>query len=450
MQSTRKLLAGLALAASAGLVQAAPEVRIYNWFDYIAPDTLKNFQAQTGIAPKYDVYDSNEVLEAKLLSGHSGYDLVVPSDSFLPNYLKAEVFQPLDKSKLPNWKNLNPALLKVLAGKDPGNRYVMPYMWGTNGIAYNLDKVRAVLGDDAPLDSWDLVFKPENLAKLQQCGVAFLDSPTEVIPEVLHYLGLSPNSHQPEDYRRAEEHLAKLRPYITYFSSSKFVSDLANGNVCVAIAWSGGAMQAANRAREAKNGIRIEYRIPKEGAAAWFDVLAIPRDAKNVEQAHAFLDYLLRPEVVAPISDYVAYANPNKAADGLISAELRDNPNVYPPEEVQARLYSVEMLPPKLERCARGPGARSRPASERPDGGFAGRIAPQALCVTPQARRAGRNCRARPAGGRFQASTERPGLSIMALPTVAAGGRFLPCLPVSPPCVSPPMPSPSRRCCCSA
>ncbi len=350
MQSTRKLLAGLALAVSAGLVQAAPEVRIYNWFDYIAPDTLKNFQAQTGIAPKYDVYDSNEVLEAKLLSGHSGYDLVVPSDSFLPNYLKAEVFQPLDKSKLPNWKNLNPALLKVLAGKDPGNRYVMPYMWGTNGIAYNLDKVRAVLGDDAPLDSWDLVFKPENLAKLQQCGVAFLDSPTEVIPEVLHYLGLSPNSHQPEDYRRAEEHLAKLRPYITYFSSSKFVSDLANGNVCVAIAWSGGAMQAANRAREAKNGIRIEYRIPKEGAAAWFDVLAIPRDAKNVEQAHAFLDYLLRPEVVAPISDYVAYANPNKAADGLISAELRDNPNVYPPEEVQARLYSVEMLPPKLER----------------------------------------------------------------------------------------------------
>ncbi|HEJ6216905.1 TPA: extracellular solute-binding protein [Pseudomonas aeruginosa] len=306
MQSTRKLLAGLALAVSAGLVQAAPEVRIYNWFDYIAPDTLKNFQAQTGIAPKYDVYDSNEVLEAKLLSGHSGYDLVVPSDSFLPNYLKAEVFQPLDKSKLPNWKNLNPALLKVLAGKDPGNRYVMPYMWGTNGIAYNLDKVRAVLGDDAPLDSWDLVFKPENLAK--------------------------------------------LRPYITYFSSSKFVSDLANGNVCVAIAWSGGAMQAANRAREAKNGIRIEYRIPKEGAAAWFDVLAIPRDAKNVEQAHAFLDYLLRPEVVAPISDYVAYANPNKAADGLISAELRDNPNVYPPEEVQARLYSVEMLPPKLER----------------------------------------------------------------------------------------------------
>ncbi len=231
MQSTRKLLAGLALAASAGLVQAAPEVRIYNWFDYIAPDTLKNFQAQTGIAPKYDVYDSNEVLEAKLLSGHSGYDLVVPSDSFLPNYLKAEVFQPLDKSKLPNWKNLNPALLKVLAGKDPGNRYVMPYMWGTNGIAYNLDKVRAVLGDDAPLDSWDLVFKPENLAKLQQCGVAFLDSPTEVIPEVLRYLGLSPNSHQPEDYRRAEEHLAKLRPYITYFSSSKFVSDLANGNV---------------------------------------------------------------------------------------------------------------------------------------------------------------------------------------------------------------------------
>ncbi|MDF5808886.1 extracellular solute-binding protein [Pseudomonas aeruginosa] len=291
------------------------------------------------------------MLEAKLLSGHSGYDLVVPSDSFLPNYLKAEVFQPLDKSKLPNWKNLNPALLKVLAGKDPGNRYVMPYMWGAPTASPTTSTRSARCS--ATMRRWTpgtWCSSRENLAKLQQCGVAFLDSPTEVIPEVLHYLGLSPNSHQPEDYRRAEEHLAKLRPYITYFSSSKFVSDLANGNVCVAIAWSGGAMQAANRAREAKNGIRIEYRIPKEGAAAWFDVLAIPRDAKNVEQAHAFLDYLLRPEVVAPISDYVAYANPNKAADGLISAELRDNPNVYPPEEVQARLYSVEMLPPKLER----------------------------------------------------------------------------------------------------
>ncbi|MDT4847917.1 Putrescine-binding periplasmic protein [compost metagenome] len=180
--------------------------------------------------------------------------------------------------------------------------------------------------------------------------MAFLDSPTEVIPEVLHYLGLSPNSHKPDDYKKAEALLAKLRPNITYFSSSKFVTDLANGEVCVALAWSGGAMQAAARAREAGNGVKVEYRIPKEGTAAWFDVLAIPKDAQNVEQAHAFLNYLLRPEVVAPISDHVAYANPNQAADQLISAELRDNPNVYPPAEVQARLYSVEMLPPKLER----------------------------------------------------------------------------------------------------
>ncbi|MDN6857527.1 extracellular solute-binding protein [Pseudomonas sp. CAN2814] len=345
----RSLLAAATLV-TAGAASAAPEVRIYNWFDYIGPDTLKGFQSETGIKPQYDVYDSNEVLEAKLLSGHSGYDVVVPSDSFLPNYLKAGVFQPLDKSKLPNWKNLNPALLKVLESKDPGNQYVMPYMWGTNGIAYNVDKVKAVLGDNAPVDSWDLVFKPENLAKLKSCGVAFLDSPTEVIPQVLHYLGLSPNSHNPDDYKKAEALLAKLRPNITYFSSSKFVTDLANGDVCVALAWSGGAMQAANRAKEAGNGIHIEYRIPKEGAAAWFDVLAIPKDSKNVEQAHAFLNYLLRPEVVAPISDYVAYANPNQAADGLISKELHDNPNVYPPADVQAKLFSVEMLPPKLER----------------------------------------------------------------------------------------------------
>ena len=345
----RILLAGALLGASLNAV-AEPQVRIYNWFDYIGPDTLKNFQADSGIKPQYDVYDSNEVLEAKLLSGHSGYDLVVPSDGFLPNYMKAGVFQPLDKSKLPNWKNLNPALLKVLAAKDPGNQYVMPYMWGTNGIAYNIDKVKAVLGENAPVDSWELIFNPDNLAKLKECGVAFLDSPTEVIPEVLHYLGLPPNSHNPEDYRKAEEHLAKLRPSITYFSSSKFVTDLANGEVCVALAWSGGAMQAAARAREAGNGVKVEYRIPKEGTAAWFDVMAIPKDAKNVEQAHAFLNYLLRPEVVAPISDHVAYANPNQAADKLISAELRDNPNVYPPVEVQAKLFSVEMLPPKLER----------------------------------------------------------------------------------------------------
>ncbi|MDH4565645.1 extracellular solute-binding protein [Pseudomonas sp. BN414] len=345
----RIVLAGALLGASLNAV-AEPEVRIYNWFDYIGPNTLKDFQADSGIKPQYDVYDSNEVLEAKLLSGHSGYDLVVPSDGFLPNYMKAGVFQPLDKSKLPNWKNLNPALLKVLAAKDPGNQYVMPYMWGTNGIAYNVDKVKAVLGENAPVDSWELIFNPDNLSKLKQCGVAFLDAPTEVIPEVLHYLGLPPNSHNPDDYRKAEEHLAKLRPNITYFSSSKFVTDLANGEVCVALAWSGGAMQAAARAKEAGNGVKVEYRIPKEGTAAWFDVLAIPKDAKNVEQAHAFLNYLLRPEVVAPISDHVAYANPNQAADALISAELRDNPNVYPPAEVQAKLFSVEMLPPKLER----------------------------------------------------------------------------------------------------
>ncbi|SDH92915.1 extracellular solute-binding protein [Pseudomonas panipatensis] len=353
MHSYKKSLCGLlaaTLLGGAGLASAEPVVRIYNWFDYIAPDTLKNFQQASGIAPKYDVYDSNEVLEAKLLSGHSGYDLVVPSDSFLPNYLKAGVFQPLDKSKLPNWKNLNPALLKVLEAKDPGNQYVMPYMWGTNGVAYNVDKVKAILGDNAPVDSWDLIFKPENLAKLKECGVAFLDSPTEVIPEALHYLGLPPNSRNPEDYEKVEKLLSSLRPYITYFSSSKFVSDLANGNVCVAMAWSGGALQAANRAKEAKNGIRIDYRIPKEGTAAWFDVLAIPKDAQNVEQAHAFLNYLLQPEVVAPISDYVSYANPNQAADKLISATLRDNPNVYPPAEVQAKLFSVEMLPAKLER----------------------------------------------------------------------------------------------------
>lgn len=345
-----KQLFTLSLLAISTGVLAEPNVRIYNWFDYIAPDTLKNFKKETGIEPKYDVYDSNEVLQAKLLSGNSGYDITVSSDSFLDNYLKAGVFQKLDKNKLPNWKNLNPALLKVLESKDPGNQYAMPYMWGTNGIGYNVDKVRAALGENAPVDSWELIFNPDNLAKLKDCGVAFLDSPTEVIPEVLHYLGLSPNSHNPDDYAKAEAHLLKLQPYIRYFNSSKFVTDLANGDVCVALAWSGGVMQAAARATEAGNGVKVEYRIPKEGTAAWFDVLTIPKDAKNLDQAYAFLNYLLRPEVVAPISDHVEYANPNQAADTLVSERLRNNPNVYPTAEMQAKLYSVEMLPAKLER----------------------------------------------------------------------------------------------------
>ena len=351
MQSTRKLLAGLALAVSAGLVQAAPEVRIYNWFDYIAPDTLKNFQAQTGIAPKYDVYDSNEVLEAKLLSGHSGYDLVVPSDSFLPNYLKAEVFQPLDKSKLPNWKNLDPEVLKLVAKHDPENKYAMPYLWATTGIGYNVDKVKAVLGKDAPVDSWDLVLKPENLEKLKSCGVSFLDAPEEIFATVLNYLGKDPNSSKADDYTGpATDLLLKLRPNIRYFHSSQYINDLANGDICVAIGWAGDVWQAANRAKEAKNGVNVSYFIPKEGALAFFDVFAMPADAKNKDEAYQFLNYLMRPDVIAKISDQVFYANGNKASTPLVSETIRNNPAIYPPADVFAKLFTLKVQDPKIDR----------------------------------------------------------------------------------------------------
>ncbi len=295
--------AGLTLAVSA---QAAPTVHIYNWSDYIGENTLANFEKATGIKPVYDVFDSNETLEGKLLAGHTGYDVVVPSNHFLGKQIKAGAFQKLDKSLLPNYANLDPALMKRLEKNDPGNQYAVPYLWGTNGIGYNVEKVKAVLGVDK-IDSWAMLFEPENIKKLSSCGVAFLDSADEMLPAVLNYMGLSPNSTNEKDYKLAEEKLLKVRPYVTYFNSSKYISDLANGEICVAAGFSGDIFQAKKRAEEAKKGVDIAYVIPKEGGNLWFDMLAIPKDAGNVKEAHAFINYLLQPEVIAEVSDYVGY-----------------------------------------------------------------------------------------------------------------------------------------------
>ncbi|WP_372875125.1 polyamine ABC transporter substrate-binding protein [Pseudomonas sp.] len=343
-----------ALLAAVGLLlagQASAEavVNIYNWTDYIAEDTLTEFQQASGIKPVYDVFDSNETLEGKLLAGNSGYDVVVPSNHFLSRQIKAGVFQKLDKSRLPNWNNLDPQLLERLQANDPGNQYAVPYLWGTNGIGYNVAKVREVLGIER-VESWDVLFEPENLAKLKACGVSFMDSADELYPAMLNYLGLDPGSTRIRDYKDAERKLQALRPYITYFHSSRYISDLANGNICIAFGYSGDVFQAISRAEEAGNGIELEYVVPREGGNLWFDMLVIPSDAKNVEQAHAFIDYLLQPKVIAEVSEYVGYANANTQADALMDEEVRRNPSIYPSAAVQQRLYVSSEQPPEIMR----------------------------------------------------------------------------------------------------
>ncbi|MEC5341861.1 spermidine/putrescine ABC transporter substrate-binding protein PotF [Brenneria populi] len=345
------VVAGLMMAASVTASAEEKVLHVYNWSDYIAPDTLQNFQKETGIKVVYDVFDSNEVLEGKLMAGSTGFDLVVPSASFLERQLASGVFQPLDKSKLPNYKNLDPELLKLIAQHDPDNKYALPYLWATTGIGYNVDKVKAALGADAPVDSWDLVLKPENLEKLKSCGVSFLDAPEEIFATVLNYQGKDPNSGKANDYTTsATDLLLKLRPNIRYFHSSQYINDLANGDICVAIGWAGDVMQAANRAKEAKNGVNIHYSIPKEGALAFFDVFAIPADAKNVDSAYQFLNYLLKPDVIANISNHVYYANANKEAVPLVNEDIRNDPGIYPPADVRAKLFTLKVQSPQIDR----------------------------------------------------------------------------------------------------
>ncbi|MDT3711621.1 MAG: polyamine ABC transporter substrate-binding protein [Pseudomonadaceae bacterium] len=348
----KTLLAMTLAGAVAGAAQAQEKVlHVYNWSDYIAEDTLENFTKETGIKVVYDVFDSNEVLEAKLLAGSSGYDVVVPSNPFLAKQIKAGVFQKLDKSKLSNWENLDKSLLKALDPSDPGNQYAIPYMWGTIGIGYNVDKVKAVLGDNAPVDSWDLVFKPENIEKLKACGVSFLDSPTEILPAALHYLGYAPASGKADELKKAEALFMQIRPHVAYFHSSKYISDLANGETCVAIGYSGDIYQAKARAEEAKNGVNVGYKIPKEGAGSFFDMVAIPADAKNVENAHVFINYLMKPEVMASITDYVQFPNANSASTPLVAEAIRTDPGIYPSQEVLQKLYTFPDLDPKTQRA---------------------------------------------------------------------------------------------------
>lgn len=325
-------------------------LNVYNWSDYIGEDTIANFEKETGIKVTYDVFDSNEVLEAKLMAGNTGYDIVVPSLTFLSRQIQAGVFQPLDKSRFTNYGNLDPEMMAMLARNDADNGHSVPYLWGTTGIGYNVDKVKQALGDDFPLDSWAMVFEPENLAKLKGCGVAILDTPSEIIPPVLDYLGEDPNSFDPEVIQKAVDRLQALRPSILYFHSSQFINDLANGDICVAVGWSGDIIQAQARAAEADKGVDVAYMIPKEGAPMWFDMLAIPKGARNVDNAYLFIDYLMRPEVMAGVQNYVMYASANQAALPLVDKAVLDDPGIYPTEEAKQGLYTLAVLPPEVDR----------------------------------------------------------------------------------------------------
>ncbi len=352
-----KKLANLALAASvflgANLASAdSKTLNVYNWSDYIAEDTLANFEAETGIKVTYDVFDSNDVLEAKLLSGKTGYDVVVPTATFLARQIKAGVFQPLDMSQLPNHKNLDPAMMKKLAELDPENAHAIPYLWGTTGIGINVAKVKERLGEDYPLNSWDLVFDPKIAAKLADCGITLLDAYDELVPTVLNYLGENPKS---DDIGMLNSKVAKtlkaVRPHIRYFHSSQYINDLANGDVCLSVGWSGDILQAVDRAAEAENGVEVAYIIPKEGAGLWFDMLAIPKDASSADNAHTFLNYLMRPNVMAGVTNYVWYPNAIPASKASIDEEITSDPSIYPTADVEAKLFTFPVYGPKFDRA---------------------------------------------------------------------------------------------------
>lgn len=335
---------------AAGAATDGPRVHVYNWYDYIGATTLKDFQRDTGIQPVYDTFDSGEVLEAKLMTGRSGYDVVVASNFIMPALIKAGALQPLDRSQLPNMKHLDPVLLEKIRANDPDNQYAIPYLWGTDGLGYNVDKVKAALGSDAPVNSWDLLFKEENLAKLSQCGVAVLDAPAEVMPIALHYLGLPPNSSNPEDYRKAQALLLKLRPYITYFDSSKIQSDLSNGDICLALTWSGTVFGAQQTAEEAGKGVKVEYSIPIEGAPLWVDNLVLVKDSQHPAEGLTFINYMLRPEVAAAATDLALTANANQDATALVSARVHNSPSIYPSAQVIAKLFILQPQPHAIER----------------------------------------------------------------------------------------------------
>jgi putrescine transport system substrate-binding protein len=341
MHFARALLSAavVVLALASGSAAQERVVNVYNWSDYIDPKVLDDFTRETGIKVVYDTYDTNEIVETKLLAGKSGYDIVVPSGPFLQRLIKAGVFQKLDKAKLPNLKHTWPEINRRLSAFDPGNLYAVNYMWGTTGIGLNLKKVRERLGD-APLNSWDLVLRPDLAAKLKDCGIMMLDAPEDILPGVLNYLRFDPDSKKQEDVQAAADALMKVRDTVRKFHSSEYINALANGDICVAVGYSGDVLQAKKRAVEAGSGVEIGYVIPREGALMWFDSLAIPADAEHAAEAHQLINYLMRPEVAAANTNFVRYASGNLAAKAFVKPEILDDSGIYPDEATFARLFT--------------------------------------------------------------------------------------------------------------
>ena len=326
------------------------KLNIYNWSDYIAEDTISNFEAETGIQVTYDMYDSNEVLEAKMLAGSSGYDLVVPTADFLARGREAGAYQDMDISKISNAKNQNPQIQAQADEMTGSTNAGLVYMWGSTGIAFNEDMIAERLGEDAPIDSWSLILDPANAAKLEDCGIAVLDAPTDVLPNIMTYLGYDGTSMKEAHFEAAGEALTAIRPYLRYINSSQSINDIANGDICAAIMWSGDAFQAAYRAEEAENGNVIDYYIPNEGTNLWFDVMAIPADAKNVDNAYKFVDYMMRADVAAKNVNYVWYASGNKAAEASIDPEILSHPGIYPTDEAKEKLFVTPVYDAKTDR----------------------------------------------------------------------------------------------------
>ncbi|MGJ8543953.1 MAG: polyamine ABC transporter substrate-binding protein [Sulfitobacter sp.] len=338
-----------ALALMAGAAHAE-EVRVYNWSDYIDEALLEKFEAETGIDLIYDVFDSNEVLETKMLAGGSGYDVVVPSGTFLQRQIQAGAFQKLDQAKLSNIGNTWDVIDQRIAKYDPDNQYAINYMWGTTGLGVNIGKVKEVLGEDAPVDSLALIFDPANMEKLQSCGVHFLDAPVEMIPAALAYVGENPDAQDADTIDKAEPVLAAVAQYVQKFHSSEYINGLANGDICVAFGWSGDILQARDRAAEADNGVEIAYYAPKEGALMWFDNMAIPVDAPNPDGAHKFLDFILNAENMAAASNYVYYANGNKASQEFLSEDVIGDTAIYPDAATLENLYTTTPYDQKTQR----------------------------------------------------------------------------------------------------
>jgi putrescine transport system substrate-binding protein len=337
--------AGLAAVGAVSPAAAQQTLNIYNWSNYIAPTTVPGFEKETGIKVRYDTFDSNEILHAKLVAGKTGYDIVVPSSYWGKIQADGGLLQKIDKTRIPNYKNLDPVLMEQLAKLDPGNQFLIPWLWGFTTVGINVDKVKAALGNlPMPDNAWDLVFKPEYISRLRSCGVSFLDSPTEIIPAALHYLGKPAYSNNPADFAGVGPLLKSIRPHVTLFSSSGYINDMASGSICVALGWSGDINIARNRAIEAKNGQKIEALIPKTGGIIFMDTMAIPADAANLDGVYKWIDYILRPQVSADLTNAVFYPSPNKAARPLMKPEIGNNPTIFPSDVAMKNMVSPAAL----------------------------------------------------------------------------------------------------------